>query len=254
MDGTIGTRIGSSTADISRLKMRGADVLTDIVGKRGFAETFYFIICARWPTPAELRIFEAATVILMDHGITNSALVTRLVADSSPGEIQIAMAAGMTMVGSKFAGTMAGAGALLQEGMAYDGDKAQWASETAARFRADKKPIPGFGHPYYKGVDPRAKILIALTREARAKGDYLDLLELLSQAVDAAAGRPIVVNATAVLGAMLSEVGFPVAGMRAVAAVSRAAGLAAHVLEEWENPITPTIMASANAIEYIEDA
>lgn len=249
---TTTTRIGSSPADTSRLRMRGADVLTDIVGRKSFAETFYFIVTGRWPNEAQHRIFDAALVVLMDHGLTQSAVVARFVADSVPNDIQISMAAGMLMVGDRFAGTMAGMGALLLEGDAAD-DKHAWAAATVARFKTEKRRMPGFGHPFYKDVDPRARRLAEFTRSTTPDGRFLDLLDLLSQETDRAAGRSIIVNATAVLGAMLCEIGFPVEAMRAVAAVSRAAGLAAHAYEESHNPLVPAIFSAATGIDYSED-
>jgi citrate synthase len=246
------TKIGSSPADISRLKMRGANVLDEIVGHKSFAETFYFIVTGRWPTECEHKIFDAALVVLMDHGLTQSAVVARLVADSTPNDIQVGMAAGMLMVGDKFAGTMAGMGALLIEGNESGGDKRAWAADTVKSFRDRGARMPGFGHPYYKDEDPRATVLRQLALDAGVDGPFLSLLELLSEETDRLAGKHIVVNATAVLGAMLAEIGFPVPVMRAVAAVSRAAGLAAHIHEERSAPVTASLIDYVNAIEYVD--
>ena len=41
------TRIGSPTSDVSRLSMRGRDVLTEILGKMSFSEAFYFIVLGK---------------------------------------------------------------------------------------------------------------------------------------------------------------------------------------------------------------
>ena len=60
-------------------------------------------------------------VILMDHGITPTALVARMVHDSLPEDVQLPMIAGTMMVGNKFAGTMAGAGAIFREGVDAEG-------------------------------------------------------------------------------------------------------------------------------------
>ena len=110
------TRIGTSMSQTDVLKMRGKDTLSEIVGERTFSETFYFIVTCRMPSAGELRCFDACLTVLMDHGITPSAAVARLVEDSVPDDIQVPIAAGILTIGNKFVGTMAGVGKLLKEG------------------------------------------------------------------------------------------------------------------------------------------
>ena len=130
------TRIGSPPTDTRRLRMRGKDVLTEVVGKLTFAETFFLISIGRLPTSTERTVLDAALVMLMDHGLTQNAVVARLVEESVPDDIQVPIAAGLLMVGNKFIGTMAGAGKLLAEGHAHVGDKAQWADEVVRRAKS----------------------------------------------------------------------------------------------------------------------
>lgn len=246
------TRIGSPASDVARFRMRGKDVLGEILGEKSFAEAFYFIVTGREPTAGEARIFDACLIVLMDHGITPTALVARMVQDSTPDDVQVPLAAGMLMVGSRFAGTMAGAGRILAEGLAAEGDKRAWCAGLAARYRARKAFVPGFGHPYYKPEDPRAARMFEIARANGAKGDHIELIHLLGEEIDRAAGKHLTLNVTGALGAVLGEIGFPTEVMRAVAAVGRCAGLAAHVLEEKRDPIAPAVVDFVNGIEYVE--
>ncbi|MNW06627.1 citrate synthase [compost metagenome] len=50
----------------------------------------------------------------------------------------------------------------------------------------------------------------------------------------------------------MHEIDFPVEAMRAVAVVSRCAGLVGHVLEERSSPISPDIYALSETIDYEE--
>jgi citrate synthase len=233
--------------------MRGKDTLSEVVGKLTFTEGFYFIVTGREATPSQVRLLDAALLVLMDHGLTPSALVARLVADSNPDDIQVPLAAGILMVGNKFAGTMVGMGRILAQGMAHQSDKRAWADEVVRKHKEANRRISGFGHPNYKGVDPRADRLIAVAKEAGAKGDYIDLLMTLSQAVDADAKRHVILNVTGVLGAVLHELGFPVDTMRSVAAVGRCAGLVGHIHEEQVSPIVPDLLAFSESIRYEGD-
>ena len=246
------TRIGTPTSDTGRFRMRGKDVLTEVVGVKSFSETYYFIVTGREPTPGEVAIFDSCLIILMDHGITPNALVARMVEESVPTDIQVPVAAGLLMVGNKYAGTMVGTGEFLRDCMAHDGDKQQWLADTVAGYRAQKRFVPGLGHPYYKPEDPRAERLFEIARNNGAAGDYIELVKMLGAEVDKAAGRHLTLNVTGALGAVLNEIGFPVEVMRAVSVIGRAAGLVAHIYEEKQNPVVPAVVEYVNGFEYLD--
>lgn len=245
------TKIGSHPNDTSRLRMRGSDTLTEIVGEMSFTEGFFFIVTGRRPTPAQTRVLDAALLILMDHGLTPSAIVARLVADSNPDDVQVALAAGVLMVGNRFAGTMVGAGRILASGIAA-ADKRLWAETVVQEHKKAKRRIPGFGHPYYRESDPRSDRLFGIAAAAGVQGDYISLIKQLGEAIDADAGKHVTMNVTGALGAVLHEIGFPVEVMRSVAAVGRCAGLVGHIHEEQESPISPALMAFGETIQYAE--
>ena len=244
------TQIGTSTSNTEQFRMRGRDVLTEVLGEKSFSETFYLLVTGRELPPEHIRVFDACMVILMDHGITPTALVARMVHDSLPDDVQMPMIAGAMMVGNKFAGTMAGAGAILQEGCMHDGDKREWAAGVVKDFREKKKFIPGYGHPYYFPTDPRADRMFQIADEAGVDGKYIELAKVLGEEIENARGKPLTLNVTGALGAVLNEIDFPVEVMRAVAAVGRAAGLIGHVYEEMQNPIVPAVVDFINNIEY----
>ncbi len=246
------TKIGSHPSDAARLRLRGHDVLTEVVGAMTFTEGFYLAVTGRRPTLMQTKVLDAALLVLMDHGLTPSALVARLVSDSNPDDVQIPLAAGILMVGNRFVGTMTGAGRILKEGMEFSGEKQVWAEKVVQRFKAEKRRIPGFGHPVYKGSDPRTERLFEVARKAGVKGSFIDLIQLLGSAVEADAKRPIPLNATGALAALLHEIDFPVEAMRSVAAVGRCAGLAAHIQEERHSGIASTILDFSEAITYVE--
>ncbi|WPZ23964.1 citryl-CoA lyase (plasmid) [Sulfitobacter faviae] len=229
MTDSLSTEISYATE--TEIRWRGQDLITDIIGKRDFAETMYLLITGRFPEHWERKIFDACLITLMEHGLTPHAIVSRLVADSNPGQVQVAMATGLTCVGDVFAGTMEGAGRLLLDGL-ESVDRATWCAETAAAYRAERKPLPGFGHPLHKPDDPRSARLFLIAREAGAPGEVIDLLEQFSAAVDEVYGRHLTINATGAIGALLLEVSIAPEIMRAIAVTSRAAGLTAHIAEE----------------------
>ena len=244
------TRIGTPTSDTERFRMRGRDVLSEILGEKSFSETFYLLVTGNELPDHYARTFDACMVILMDHGITPTALVARMVHDSLPEDVQLPMIAGSMMVGNKFAGTMAGAGAIFREGVETGGDPRGFAQMIIARHKEQKKFIPGYGHPYYFPTDPRSDRMFQIALEDGVGGKYIELAKVLAEEIEKSRGKPLTLNVTGALGAVLNEVSFPVEVMRGVAAVSRAAGLIGHVYEEMENPIAPSVVEFINNIEY----
>jgi citrate synthase len=225
------TRI--ATADAASITVRGRDLVNDLIGKHTFTEMFYFLVAGRMPDAAQTRVLDACLVTLMEHGFTPAALVARLMAESVPGDIQVSISAGLLAVGSVHAGTMDGCAALLAAGV-NEADAEGWCKRIVAEHRQRKENVPGFGHALHKPDDPRTPSLLRVAKETGLDGRYVQLLLKLSTAIDAAAGRHITINATGAIAAMLLEIGIPPEVVRAIAVVSRSAGLVGHILEEQQ--------------------
>ena len=216
---------------------RGDNLAEDVLGQRGFTDVLFSQILNRRPDADDLRVLDAALIAIMEHGLTPSAIATRMVYMSSPENIQSGVAAGLLAVGSQFVGTVENSAILLRQIIdAPEGVEAA-ARATVQRYRAERKPIPGFGQHMHKPDDPRAAKLLAIGREhPRFEGRYLQAIEVLSREVDAAFGKHITINATGAVGTLLGELGVPPALMRGFAVISRAAGLVAHIAEEQRIP------------------
>ena len=231
---TPATRIAHHTAEA--IYVRGASLVDDLIGKLTFTEMMYFQLLGVRPTPGQTRVLDAVLVTLMEHGITPSSIVSRLIYDSCPEAVQAAVAAGLLGVGSTFIGTMEGCAANIEEMLTAPEGEAARAKVIAQRVRAAKQPIPGFGHPHHKPDDPRSPRLLAVAGDAGVPGRHVQALRLLAKEVDAAWGRHLTINATGAVAALLGEIGVPVKVMRGIAVVSRAAGLVGHIREEQVDP------------------
>lgn len=227
-------------SDAASIRLCGHDLVEELIGERGFTEVLYLLTCGRLPQEGERRVLDACLVTLVDHGWTPTSLIARLAYDSAPSQAQIGIAAGLLAVGDVFAGTMDGCARLLAEGIAA-ADRSAWCRETAQAHRAQRRPVPGFGHPFHKPDDPRPPKLFRVAERAGVKGEYIALLRGLGAAVDAAFGRHLTINATGAIAALLLEIGMPLPIMRGIAVVSRSAGLAGHLAEESRNPAARAI-------------
>ena len=218
------------------ITVRDTDLVNDLIGKVTFTQMMYFQITGKQPTAAQVALLDAVLVTLMEHGLTPSAIATRLIYVSAPEALQSAVAAGLLGVGSTFIGTMEQASLLIDEILAAGDDAPACARAIATRHRESKLPLPGFGHHLHKPDDPRSARLLALTEEHGTPGRHVHALRTLARAVDDVYGRHITINATGAIAAVLGEIGFPREVARGVAVVSRAAGLVGHILEERREP------------------
>lgn len=243
------------THTLTSLHYRDANLVDDLLGKATFTEVMLMQILGRKPRPVDMRIADMVLVVLMEHGLTPSAIATRLIYMSAPENLQGAVSAGLLAVGSAFVGTMENCSQLLDRILAAQDPDAE-ALAIARDCRTRKAPVPGFGHHLHKPVDPRAYKLLEL---AEAEPDlaraHIGALKRLSAAVDEVHGRTITINATGAVAALLGEIGVPTAVMRGFAVISRAAGLVAHIVEEQQSPSGRHIWEVVEeAIPYVGNA
>ena len=221
-----------ATSDETSITVRGKDLVHDLMGRVSYTEMLFLLIRSRLPTDTERTILDACLVTLAEHGLTLNTLAARFIASAVPGQIQVAMGASLMTVADQFVGTMENCARILHEGVSRGGDARAYCAEVVARYRAESRRVPGFGHRFHKPDDPRSPRLIEIAREAGCNGQYLDMLAVLAAEVDRAAGRHVTINATGAIGALLSEIGFEPDVMRGLAVVSRSGGLVAHITEE----------------------
>ena len=243
------TSIATSTPE--DVFIRDKSLCRELIGKVTFTQMIYFQVIGRMPTPAQVAIVDACLVTLMEHGLTPSALAARLVYSSAEEAMQAAVAAGLLAVGSRFVGTTEGAGELLARIVAAGDDGVAEARRIAVAFKAERKPIPGFGHPFHKPDDPRSPVLLELSRQQGIAGPHVAAVALLSAEIDQAFEKHITLNATGAIAAVLADAGVPREILRGFALIARAAGLVGHVHEEQQKPAMRAIWeAGEEAVPY----
>jgi citrate synthase len=248
---TTTTKIATSTK--TAITIRGKDLCDELIGKLTFTEMIYFQILGRTPSPAQAAIVDACLVALMEHGLTPSAIATRLVYGSAPEAMQGAVAAGLLGVGGRFVGTVEGCAALLERIIAAADRRAE-AAAIIAEHAAAKLPLPGFGHDLHSPDDPRTPRLFAVAREHAIAGERIAALELLGATLDDSKRRHITINATGAVAAALGDAGVPAPILRGFALIARCAGLVGHVHEEQRDPALAAMwQAAERAVPYDPD-
>jgi citrate synthase len=244
------TRIGTSTPD--DVFIRGKSLCRELIGKVTFTEMAFFQITGTMPTPGQTAVVDACLVTLVEHGLTPSAIATRLVYSSAPESLQGAVAAGLLGVGSVFAGTVEGCALLLEKLVGMDGgDLTQAARAIAEEHRMAHRPVPGFGHPQHKPDDPRTPRILDVVEQAGLTGEHVEALGALSAAIDGVWGKHLTINATGAIAAALGDVGVRPPIMRGFSVLARCAGLIGHIHEEQENPAMRALWEAADrAVPY----
>jgi citrate synthase len=157
---------------------------------------------------------------------TNVAARMTLAAD--PDSLQGAVAAGILGAGPVLLGTSEECARLLE--------KEDPVAEVRA-IRAAGGKVPGFGHPVHKPLDPRAERILELADERGVSGRYVASSRDVRDAVTEAWGRPLTMNVSMPIAAVMLDLGFPASVVKSVPILARTASLLAHLAEEREQPL-----------------
>jgi citrate synthase len=225
-----------------RVIVHGYDLPKELLGTVNLGDFAYLELFKKLPTPAESVVFNSLLVALVEHGMTPSALVTRLTALGAPESIQGAVAAGLLGLGDTFVGTIEGAARTCQEmpddGWQNDDELLQrHAQSIVDRARADHKPITGLGHPVHKPYDPRAERLFEIARTQGLDDANERLFRAIRAIAESVTGKVLPINATGAIGAISSTLGLPWNVARGLGVMARAIGLVGHIMEDQIHPV-----------------
>ena len=240
------------TSDVDNIWIRGSNLCDDLIGHKTFTDYILFHFFGTEPNQLQRTVVDAVLVCIMEHGMTPSAIASRVTMLGAPESLQGAVAAGLLGAGSRFVGTADEAAALLKQIADQPEDaRADEAQAIAEAHTQAKKFLPGYGHPIHINGDPRVKRLDEVARAAGAKGSYLDAMYLLGDAIKTASGKNIVINVNAAIAAVLLEADIPPSIARGFNIIARCAGLVGHLLEEQTEPAGYHIWKTADeAVPY----
>ena len=125
------------------------------------------------------------------------------------------------------------------------------AGDIARAIHASGGKMPGFGHPVHRPLDPRAERILELADARGVSGAHVTLARCLRDGVADVWGKPLTMNVAMPIAAVMLDLGFPPAAVKAVPILARTAGLLAHLTEERHHPLGFLMAARAEqAIEY----
>jgi citrate synthase len=243
--------LSTSSADV--IVVRGKDLCQDLIGKVGFTEYLWFLLSGELPQAPQRRVLDATLVAIAEHGLVPSVQASRMTYAAAPEALQGAVAAGLLGCGSVILGAAESAGRLLADVVARSkgADLATAATAAVTELRKTQKAVPGYGHPLHKGEDPRATRLFAVATEAGLPDAHRRAAKQIEALMPELTGKPLVMNVSAAIPAVLLDAGFPLGALKGVPLLARTASLIAHLLEEQTKPIGFVLShAAARAIDY----
>ena len=250
---------GSAVTQISqaypdRVEVRGRDLCGELMGNLSFTEYFHLLLTGRTPTDDERYFLDLLLVAIAEHGMMPTNVAARMTLAADPNSLHGAVAAGICGAGPVILGTAEACAELLeaaQARVATGEDPEGVAAEMAAAVRGAGERLPGFGHPVHAPLDPRAERILELADERAVSGPHVRLARAFRDAVAATWGRPLTMNVSMPIAAVMLDLGFAPAAVKSVPILARTAGLLAHLAEERERPIGFSMAAAAEeAVTY----
>jgi citrate synthase len=239
------TRIAQAYPD--RVEVRGRDLAGDLMGRLTFTEYAHLLLAGDEPTEDQRYFLDLVLVALAEHGMMPTNVAARMTLAADPDSLQGAVAAGILGAGPVVLGTAEECARLLADAHA----SGRSAEDIARVLHESGARVPGFGHPVHEPVDPRAERILELADERGVTGPHVELARSLRDAVEETWGKPLPMNVSLPIAAVMLDLGFSQAAVASVPILARTAGLLAHLAEEREHPLGFLMASKAEeAIEY----
>jgi citrate synthase len=224
------------------------------MGRLSFTEYFHLLLTGREPTDDQRFFLDLLLVAIAEHGMMPTNVAARMTLAADPGSLQGAVAAGILGCGTVILGTSEACARLLEEAqgmVASGGAPSAVADEIAQAIHSSGGKVPGFGHPVHRPLDPRSERILELADDRGVSGAHVQLASCLRDSVVKAWGKPLTMNVSMPIAAVMLDLGFSSAAVKAVPILARTAGLLAHLAEEQQHPLGFLMAGRAEeAIEY----
>ena len=180
----------------------------------------------RLPQSPEVRhLLDAALILSADHELAPSTYAAR-VAASAGGDLFSCVVSAL----GTFEGPLTGFACDESENLLRQADSVKSYVQSLRYLAERKEGVPGYNHPLYDGIDPRAAHLLAL---AQGVATLPPRARFVLDCIDAGRAEMQLAPSLAVgLVALAAALDMPVGAPGGIMAVGRAAGWIAHIFEQ----------------------
>jgi citrate synthase len=215
--------------------LRGHDI-NRLIERLPFAATCFLTVRCRMPSPSEARVMDALLNSTLDYGLFKpGTAAARFVVSANPN--MVAGLAASVLACGEYTLAPENAGRFIIEAYRQYKESGKslenFAQEFVAHMRANKIRAPGFGHPNFEYVDPRAQTLKNVAVEEGVWGEMGDCYEAIHKAFVAAIDKPkMPINDMGMVALIMAELGFEPEEMNGISLISAFPGVIAHISEE----------------------
>ncbi len=224
-----------SEVDAADVFIRGYN-LRELIGTVSFASATYLLIRGVLPTPGQARTLDAILCSVLDYSLKKPGTVAARYCVSANPSMVAGVATAMLAVGEyTLAPDDAGRFIVetLREARAGKASREEAAASLVARVRRDRQRIPGFGHPNFRVLDPRAQKLKTIAQREQVWGECCAWYESVhARYVQEVNKSELVINEIGMMAAILADMEFSPPEMTGIALISSIPGVIAHVSEE----------------------
>lgn len=222
-------RMGTLVGNFHRIRSGKTFLQAD--PKKSIAWNFLRMVLDKDPKPEHVTVFDKCLILHADHEINCSTFTAR-VTTSSLSDIHSAI---VSAIGALRGPLHGGANEQVIKMLQAIGslDKTVAFIDEAL---AGKKKIMGIGHRVYKNGDPRARLLKGLSEKLTleiGKPELFQMSVLIDDTLQAKKG--LMPNVDFYSATVYFALGIPTDLFTPVFAVSRIAGWAAHIMEQYKN-------------------
>jgi citrate synthase len=193
-----------------------------------YAENFLSMLHGERPDERSARAFDVAMILHAEHEMNASTFTARVVAGTG-ADLVAAVVGAIAALGGPLHGGANEAAMRMFERFG----SAEHAPEEVRGMFERKETLSGFGHPFYRAYDPRARILKRISEEFSRDGgepNWYEITEAAERAVFEQKG--LYPNVDLYSASVYRYLGVPTDLFTPIFAASRVAGWSAHVLEQ----------------------
>ena len=220
--------------------------LGDLIGRLPFSGATYLLIRGRIPTRGEARMVDAMLCSILDYSLYKPGTVAARYAVSGNPNMQAGMAVAVMSVGEYTLAPDDSGRFIIESYKRFkdsDEEVDAFSDKFVAEYTASGNRVPGFGHPVFRHLDPRAQRLKQIAREEDCWGEMCDWYEAVHRAFTTLKNKPeIPINEVGMMAAIQAQMGFTPDEMTGIALISSLPGVIAHVSEELKTKTRIRIM------------
>ena len=220
----------------NKILIRGYPV-DELMGRLSFGEAIYLILRGELPSRSIGKLFGAALVSSIDHGVTPPATLAARNVATTGAPLRACAAAGVLGFGMYHGGDIESCMRFIQQALAHARNglsQADAAERALQECDANGHPPPGFGHRVHTS-DPRATRLLQMAHELELDGEHVQMIRTIERRLDSRreeGGRPLPLNIDGAIAAVCGDMGFEPELGNALFIIARMPGLIAHATEE----------------------